>query len=367
MNVIEADADRAAAFYAQALSEGCVPIGSPIGTGRKSALTRTAELGGWRPDAARKRIAAARSAGLMGGPDRSFTVPSLPDSDESAEELVKRRVQRFGQIKDAREARKLIRIPVQMDGPIAILHMGDPHVDDDGCDWPTLKRHIDIANATPGMLAGNVGDLTNNWIGRLARLYAHQETTSRQAWKLAEWFIQSVPWLYLIGGNHDLWSGDGDPLKWISRQAGVLYEAHGVRMALVLPGGRELRINSRHDFVGSSQWNPAHGPNKAAMLGPSDHIYVAGHRHVFGLNWHKQADGTWSCALRVGSYKVYDGYADARGFPDHNLPAVVTLIRPDADEAGFVEVFKDVEFAADYLTFARKRWEAGKRVRGRAA
>lgn len=367
MTVVHDDAPRAAELYLQALAAGCAGKGKPIGVGRQSAAAWVAKAAGWDLQAARRRVEVAFELGLIRTerqPD--FTVPPLPDKDESAEALIARRIERHGQITEARAARRLIKIPVAIDGPFGILHMGDPHVDDDGCDWATLRAHIALANRTKGLLAGNVGDVTNNWIGRLARLYGHQETTQRQAWKLAEWFMQSVPWLYILGGNHDVWSGDGDPLQWMSRQAGVLYEHHGARLGLQLPGGRELRINARHDFRGHSQWNPVHGINKAAMLGPSDHIYIAGHKHVAGLNWHKQSDGVWSSAIRVGTYKVFDEYADASGFPDHNLPAVVTIIRPDADEAGFVEVFKDVDFAADWLTFARKRFEAGRRI-GRAA
>lgn len=296
---------------------------------------------------------------------KEFSIPELPDEDFDIADLIARRDRAFENKKIWKEARKLVPVAVRLDGPIGILHMGDPHVDDDGCDWPRLRRDVDLANSTPGLLAGNAGDITNNWVGRLARLYAHQATTAKQSWKLAEWLVHSVPWLYLIGGNHDLWSGDGDPVQWMARQAGVTYEPHGVRLGLNFSNGRQVRVNCRHDFVGHSQWNPAHGPGKAAMLGPPDHIFLAGHKHVFGLGWHKQPDGVWSCALRVGSYKVYDGYADARGFPEHNIPSVVTLIFPDTrSEEGLVEVIKDPEQAADYLTWARKRHASGRTADG---
>ena len=37
-----------------------------------------------------------------------------------------------------------------------------------------------------------VGDITNNWVGRLMKKYADQETTRKQAIKLIEWFLKDV-------------------------------------------------------------------------------------------------------------------------------------------------------------------------------
>jgi len=289
-----------------------------------------------------------------------FEAEALPEADEPIEEFVARRAQAFARKRRAEDARKLIGVRVNIEGPFGILHMGDPHLDDDGCDLDTLMLHMRIARETPGLLAGNVGDFRNNWIGRLARLYAHQGTTAHDGKRLVEWFIREVPWLYLISGNHDVWSGVDSPVDWLARQVGAVHDAHGVRLALRPPKGREIRVNTRHDHSGHSQWNPAHGPMKTAMMGWRDHILLSGHRHVFGMGVTKDPmTGLWSHAIRVGTYKVYDEYAKSNGFPEHNLPAVVTVINPCAErEEGVVEVIKDVEAAADYLTFLRRRFSA---------
>jgi hypothetical protein len=151
---------------------------------------------------------------------------------------------------------------VTIDGPIGIAHFGDPHVDDDGTNLPLLEAHLKIVNKTEGLFAGNVGDYTNNWIGRLARLWAQQSTSAKDAWQLCEWLIGACDWLYLIGGNHDAWSGDGDPLDWITSQAGALYEPHGARLGLELPAKRTIRINARHDFKGTACGTPRTVPRK---------------------------------------------------------------------------------------------------------
>lgn len=228
--------------------------------------------------------------------------------------------------------------------------------DDDGCDIIALERHVEIVNKTKGMFAGNVGDTTNNWVGRLARLYANQATTASDAWRIAEWFVKSVPWLYMIAGNHDMWSGAGDPLRWMMSQPDI-YTPSQARLELQFMNGTVVRINARHDFVGRSEWNPVHALMKAASRGFRDHLFIAGHTHQSGYGLLKDPDsGIVMHCLRVAGYKVIDHYAKERGFLDsHISPCVVTVIDPDADPAGMIQVFHDPELAADYLTYLRKR------------
>jgi hypothetical protein len=289
--------------------------------------------------------------------DYEFT--ALPDDDVPIEELIAQRKRKFQHKREHEEASKLIPIKVKMDGAIGILHFGDPHVDDDGCDIEAIERHTDLVNRTEGLFAANVGDTTNNWCGRLARLYADQTTSAAQAWKIAEWFINRCNWLYMIGGNHDLWSGSGDPLRWIAKQQDALYKSSEARLALRFPNGLEVRVNARHDHSGSSIWNPAHGPMKAALMGTRDHLYVAGHKHESAYSVLKDAiSGITMHACKVASYKIYDRYAKERGFRDNCLsPCALTTINPalPADHPDLVKVWWDPEEGADYLTFLRRR------------
>lgn len=295
----------------------------------------------------------------------AFTPAPLPSASMPVEELIAARVLAFSREKTAREARELVPIRVNIEGPYGILQMGDPHVDDNGCDWATLQHHIDLANRTEGMFAANVGDLSNNWVGRLARLHANQAVTAADAVRLVEWFIKAVPWLYIIGGNHDAWSGANDPIRWMAAQAGALYEMHGVRLALRQPDGSEIRINARHDFKGHSMWNGTHAVMKAAKFAwQRDHIYTCGHRHSAAYaNVVFQNGAHVAHAVRLGAYKVFDDYADANDFSPENIPAAVTIINPGArTPAGLVSFFWDVDEAADFLRFLRRP-----RVRVKAA
>jgi hypothetical protein len=305
--------------------------------------------------------------GIRQGDNRKpFEIAELPEDRPTIEDLLATRRKRFAVKQTASDARRLIPITVKIDGPIGIAHFGDPHVDDDGTNLPMLERHVKIVNKTEGLFAGNAGDYQNNWIGRLARLWAQQSTSAKDAWQLTEWLINSCDWLYLIGGNHDAWSGDGDPLAWISSQAGALFEPHAARMGLHLPSKRTIRINARHDFTGRSQWNTAHGPAKAAQLGWRDHILTCGHTHVSGYQVLKDpASLLISHALRVASYKQYDRHAVEKGFPDQNIfVCPVTIIDPrfGDDDPRLITTIFDPEEGAEYLTWKRRKWARGSKV-----
>jgi len=286
-----------------------------------------------------------------------------PPEPIDIEELKERRKRQFERKKEVENAERLIRVDVNVDGPFGIWHCGDPHVDDDGTDIGALERHTELIQKTPALFAGNVGDTTNNWVGRLARLYAQQSTSAAEAWALADWFIRRCRWLYMVAGNHDCWSGAGDPLKWIAAQQEALYKETNVRLGLRTRKGREIRVNIRHDFAGHSQWNPAHGSGKAAQLGVRDHVLINGHKHVSGYNVIKDGQsGIISHCIQVASYKVYDRYAKDKGFRDQHIsPCAVTIIDPDATEASLVQVFWEPEPAAEFLT-----WLRAKRLRGAA-
>lgn len=301
----------------------------------------------------------------------SFT--PIPDLDLPTPDIWQYRKKQYAQKHAHEESLKLLPVKVRIPGPIGILHFGDPHVDDDGTDLETLERHCHAVANNEGLFGANVGDTTNAWVGRMARLYGEQGTTEAQAWALAEYFLHLCPdtdpkdlssgerrerlshWIYLIGGNHDAWRGAGDPINWITRQAAAPYTRSQVRLAVTFPNGRVCRINARHDFSGTSQWNPAHGSMKASQMGFHDHILVNGHKHKSGYGLIKDpAAGTVSHCIQVASYKVHDRYAKDKGFPDQHIsPSVVTIIDPDAPEAGFVQVFHDVEAGVDFLKWKR--------------
>jgi transposase-like protein len=305
-----------------------------------------------------------REAQRRGIKTTGFEPVSLPDEHLPIEEILARRERQFEQKRRYEEASKLIPVRVTVRGPIGILHFGDPHLDDDGTDIGMIRRHVEIVKTTEGMFGANVGDTTNNWIGRLARLYGEQSTSAVEAWRLAEWFLGQFRWLYLIGGNHDCWSGAGDPIKWIARQTDSLYKSSEVRLALNFPNGAVVRVNARHDFSGTSIYNAAHGPMKALTWGVRDHIAICGHKHISGYGVVKDPDtGIAMHAIQLASYKIYDRYAKQKGMRDQTIsPCAVTIIDPylPPEHPDLVKVYWCPEEGAKALEDKRRRWKSKK-------
>ena len=274
------------------------------------------------------------------------------------DEIIEHRKKQYNQKLKAKKSKRLINIKINKKGPIGILHFGDPHVDDDGTDLAEIYMLCNLVNNTDGLFGGNLGDIQNNWIGRLQALYGQQSTSAKESWKLTEYFVNKLNWLYLVAGNHDVWSGDGDPLEFIMRDHKGLYERFGARMNLIFPSGKEITINARHTFKGNSMWNTAHGVAKAAQMGWKDHILTCGHTHVSGYQVIKDpASGLISHALQVASFKIMDSYADKLGLDDKNIfNCPVTIIDPryDDDDNRLITTIFNPEVACEYLNFLRK-------------
>ena len=279
------------------------------------------------------------------------------------DELIENRKRKFNKQISNKEAKTLINIDINIRGPIGIAHFGDPHVDDDGTDIAQILNYTALINNTEGMFAGNLGDIQNNWVGRLARLYSMQSTTAKESWRLTEYFVSKVEWLYLVAGNHDVWSGEGAPLEFMMRDHKGIFERHGARMNLNFPNGKKIRINARHTFKGNSMWNTAHGISKAIQMGWRDHIATCGHTHVSGYQVLKDpATGLISHGLQVASFKILDEYADRLGLDDKNIfNCPVTIIDPrfNDNDCRLITTIFDPEMAAKYLTFLRNDWKRG--------
>lgn len=290
-----------------------------------------------------------------------FQVPDLPDEVADTGDIIERRKREYQRVAAAREARRLITIKVKIDGPFGVAHFGDPHVDDPGTDIAGLERDLRCVRDTEGLFGANLGDNHNNWTGRLARLYAHQSTSAKEAWRLVEWLLGACNWIYLVAGNHDIWSGDGDPAQWMAARNGTIYEPWGARVNLLTPSGRSFRINARHDFSGHSMWNPNHGPGKAIQAGWRDHLATCGHKHVSFISGPFVDPATLlrSWAVRCAGYKVIDKYASGDlGLPEQNaFPAAVSIFDPRYadDDVRAVHVVPTVEEGAEYLKFRRRK------------
>jgi len=286
-----------------------------------------------------------------------FTVTSAPAGDLSFDDLYNLKVKQFQLNKDRKAVLDLLPIDIHIDGPIGIALIGDPHLDDDNCDIMRIKSHVDMIAQTEGLLGLCVGDYTNNWVGRLEKLYGKQIATRRHAHILCEWFFSSVKWLVAIGGNHDAWNNGNEIFRYMTRLTETHYSEHGGRFQLKFPNGNSCILNTRHTFKGKSQFSPSFGPNKEAIFGVRDDLFVCGHIHDDGHQTQRIA-GKRIHAVTVGSYKRFDEYAVINGFPENdNSPAYIAVIDPSQEQGSdaFINVFADFDKGVEYLQLLRAK------------
>ena len=256
--------------------------------------------------------------------------------------------------------RRTISLPAQ---PTGLFIFGDPHVDNDGCDWATLYEHVHLAQSTEGVLAACVGDMQDNWIGRLSRIYSEASITASDGWRLSEWYLRAMQWVAIVGGNHDAWAnGPGvDPMKWLTEKCGVpCYAPDELRITLKWKDEPDLDPVVwilRHDFGGRSWFHPTHGPHKEAMLDGKCHLLTAGHIHQWGELTTEQRHARVTSAVRVRGYKRQDAFAMQKGFSEQQYgEAALVVIDPFASGAGRVAVFWDLQRGCDYLTYLRSQY-----------
>tara|TARA_Y100000310_G_scaffold106143_2_gene104662 strand:+ start:364 stop:1461 length:1098 start_codon:yes stop_codon:yes gene_type:complete len=277
---------------------------------------------------------------------------------EGRQALVDHMSTRFKRREEIAKQRTWRKVYIKKEGPIGICWLGDPHVDDNGCNWPMLREHCELITGTDGMFAATVGDLSNNWIGRLQRLWADQDTSKESARALVKWLMHDagLPWLIVLLGNHDAW--DPELVRSMCETNKIWLEDWQARFELHFPGGRTSRIHASHNFKGHSMWNTLHGHQKAAHMSSEAQLYIAGHTHNWALHQEESASrGFVYWLARCRGYKFIDDYADKLGhFSQAEGASIVSVFNPEAKtESAFLQCFSDVEVGADYLTWLRTK------------
>ena len=292
--------------------------------------------------------------------DKSIETPEFPEDDLPTEELIDQMSRRYEKRHEAYRAHQWARYKVKDKKPIGICWVGDPHVDSNGCNWTLLREHCRILKDTPGLYGASIGDHTDNWVGRLTRLYAHSEQSRATAIKLTEWLIRDsgVDWMLLLRGNHDMWTNEArdDPLHWLAHSIGVPIADWAAKIVLEFPNGREAKIHAAHNFKGHSMWNTLHGPQKFAHMKEAAHLYICGHTHNWAIHQEESASRDFTYWLaRARGYKYLDDYAELLGHsPQEEGASIVSIFNPDSkSQSGFVQCFSDVHQAARYLTWLR--------------
>lgn len=289
------------------------------------------------------------------------TAEPLPDPDLPITDILAHRRAAFERKHAHHKAKRWRRYHIPTKGPYALMFFGDPHLDDDGCNLPLWDAHVDLAANTDNLFAINIGDTTNDWTGRLAKLWANQDTSAHTAKKMVKHYLaeRGVPWFLWLHGNHDMWDGPvGREVFERHCPEYVSMEDWQAKVTIVSPNGHELRLWAAHNFKGNSIWNPMHGVLRAAQMEDWAHLYVAGHHHNCGLFQHENPHrGFVANGMRVRGYKWIDEYADLHQFGSHQYGASgVAVIDPSGDALNMVTCFLDPFEAVEYLAFKRKKF-----------
>lgn len=293
-------------------------------------------------------------------PAPGLTFPAFPSDEIPTEHILDHLARQYEQQNIAAKAKKWFTVGVNETLPIAINWFGDPHIGSPGCNIPLLRRDVQIVRDTPGMYGANVGDTTDNWGGRLLRLYAENDVSKKTERQLAKWFLQEsgVPWAIWLHGNHD----------GMSPEFVVYMEAIGGKVVpmiewraqfkVAFPNGAEVRFDAAHDHKGHSLWNELHGQERAAYFEEDADIFVAGHRHNWAMKTKELIDGRIVNLVRCRGYKFLDSFAHRWQFPQQQQGAsMVTILDPITDSpTERVRVFADTRAAADYLTYLRRAY-----------
>ena len=337
----------------EAVKQGCRVNGRP------SAVTRAAEMLGMAVKNVEHRINTAqhkfgdglhlqynrkplvvaestkRRMRLPSLPDDSQPkLPDFPDDDIGEGEIIDLMCRRYEKRAEHKASKKWFRIEMPDDKPFAILWWGDPHLDNNGTNWPLLRAHAQLAQH-PAVWSVNIGDTLDNWPhgSRLMSLYAQSDQSVATSHKLARWFCKAsgIRWLVWLFGNHDAWAGSTST-EWLREMGGkkVVFEDWGAQFVLACPGGAEFKIWAAHNFPGNSQWNSLHGPQKAAAMREEADVYVCGHLHNWAIHKEESSQrGFTYSLLRARGYKYLDDYAEKLGFmPQQNGASIITVFLP---------------------------------------
>lgn len=276
------------------------------------------------------------------------------DDEEPIDEILGRFRKSFERKQKAAEARKWFPVKVAETKPYGILWFGDPHLGNGN--FPLLERHLAVARQD-GIYGGNIGDTTDNfpWTGKLAKLWAETDVSSKTERRAAEWFMfeAGVKWLVWLLGNHDAWNGGTDFYKRLGAYSVPVIDWRA-QFTIVHKNGSEVRVDAAHGRKGTSIYNPTHGMVRDAKFGGDCDLYITGHTHNFGcfeIDLPEKERSSWLC--QIAGYKVVDDYAWTNGFHAATKGASI-LVVIDPNEGRVKHCFSDVEEGAEYLAWLRR-------------
>jgi UDP-2,3-diacylglucosamine pyrophosphatase LpxH len=284
-------------------------------------------------------------------------LPTFPDDDIPAEEILDSLEKRFDQKLKRENAIKWFQVKVNDPKPTGWVFVGDPHLGSN-CHVSLLREDVKIMTETEGIHCICLGDTVDGWGGYLTRLYAEEDVSRNTEQRLAKWFLQDagIPWRVFLIGNHDTMGDFSTYLKAINADKIPMIDWQA-KFRLAFQNGSEVKINAAHNHKGTSIYNPLHGQKRAALWEENADIYVAGHHHNWAIQQEELSDGRVVILARSRGYKWLDTFATRHQFPSLQYGASIIFVVDPAEEVPTrrIKAFADLKEGAEYLTWLRKK------------
>lgn len=325
--------------------------------------TELAEIAGCARSTFGERFRKAKLLGLE--PEKSYereiTLPILPSDKRAPGEIIDQLCKAFERKNARHKAKKWMPFKVNVKGPIGVCFYGDIHADNSGCDWPLLKYHLEAVAQTEYAYGVFMGDVLDNWIGRLEKFCKKHGITEEEAKEIVRWIAggSGVDWLLWLIGNHDEWHDYHREIKSVCKNI-CQVEDWRARFRFVFPNGREAKIDAAHDHKGHSQYNPLHGQQKVVYFEEMADIVIGAHKHYSALQKHQHpATGKVYWLARAAGYKAIDPYAEKLQFDSQTTgQSIFAVFEPDDKEETWITCFDDVDKGIEYLKHRREVYES---------
>lgn len=275
-----------------------------------------------------------------------------PDEDE----VFARACKLFDQRSVIEAARQQQRIEFAGNGPVCIVQMADQHCGSAGSDYRRMEYEAQVVRDTPGMWAGTVGDLVDNFVfAWCTKIRQHTRLSITDEIVLARRYlgILAPKLLYAVGGNHDKWTMYLSGIDYFreviaAANPSTIYDTDDSTIVIAV-GGHEWTLRIRHKWAGYSIYNPTHGIERAAKFDKGRYfdVGIGAHTHVSGLARPFNNGGKTGLAVQCGTYKLYDNYAVEGGFPEANKSTAIALMFDP--RYGTVRAYENIDEAAEHL------------------
>lgn len=219
--------------------------------------------------------------------------------------------------------------------PIAVTFLADLHIGGEGVNITQMRHDLEQIAATPHCYLALGGDLIDNFILRsMSHAAQDSDATVKVQWELARELLAIVKdsVLFVGSGNHDQWSIEQaqiDGLAQLIMSWHTVYTREGGLIRLHL-GDQLYRIFRKHTpSRGRQRRHPTNAVVEELFTGAYDYdVGVLEHEHVPALLQfrHRQVD---RIAIRCGTYKQRDVYAETRGFQEAAIASPTVVFYPD--------------------------------------